>query len=183
MHNYFSKYPEDVEKTVISIKGSFDHEKHEFYGDREKLTKHVNICNDILAGKGKIDLFEVPRVDKKVEIEETVETLNDLKKAGKIGGISLSEVGEKTIRRAAKVAKIDAVEVELSLYSTDIFHNGVAKTCAELGIPIVAYSPLGRGFLVSLHLAPFLLRIQIVYLFATPSTVRSATRICDIDLL
>ena len=70
-------------------------------------------------------------------------------KAGKLGGISLSEVGANSIRKAASVHKISAVEVEFSLFCTDILENGVAKACAELNIPIVAYSPLGRGFLVS----------------------------------
>jgi pyridoxine 4-dehydrogenase len=68
-------------------------------------------------------------------------------KEGKLGGISLSECSANTIRRAAKVAKIDAVEVEFSLWETTILQNGVAQACRELDIPIVAYSPLGRGFL------------------------------------
>jgi len=67
--------------------------------------------------------------------------------AGKIGGISLSEVGAQTIREAAKIVKIDAVEVEVSIWSSDILKNGVAQACAELNIPIVAYSPIGRGML------------------------------------
>jgi len=61
--------------------------------------------------------------------------------------VALSEVSEATIRRAAKVTKIAAVEVELSLWSTHIFENGVAAACAELGIPIIAYSPVGKGML------------------------------------
>ena len=65
-----------------------------------------------------------------------------------MGGISLSEVNAETIRKAHSAHPISAVEVEFSLWSTEILDNGVAKTCAELGIPIVTYSPLGRGFLV-----------------------------------
>lgn len=67
--------------------------------------------------------------------------------AGKLGGISLSEVKADTIRRAAKVHPIAAVEVEFSLWATDILENGVATACADLDIPVIAYSPLGRGFL------------------------------------
>jgi pyridoxine 4-dehydrogenase len=59
----------------------------------------------------------------------------------------LSEVSANTIRRAAKVAKIDMVEVDVNLWATDVFENGVAETCAELGIPMVAHTPLGRGML------------------------------------
>jgi pyridoxine 4-dehydrogenase len=62
----------------------------------------------------------------------------------------LSEVNAATIRKAHKAHPIAAVEVEFSLWVLDILENGVAETCAELGIPIIAYSPLGRGFLVSI---------------------------------
>ena len=71
-------------------------------------------------------------------------------KAGKIGGICLSECSADTIRRASKIHKISGVEVEFSLWATEIVDNGVAQACAELDIPIIAYSPLGRGFLVSI---------------------------------
>lgn len=89
------------------------------------------------------------RVDPNTPIEETIGYIAEYVKAGKLGGISLSEVGANSIRKAAGVHKISAVEVEFSLFCTDILDNGVAKACAELNIPIVAYSPLGRGFLVS----------------------------------
>jgi pyridoxine 4-dehydrogenase len=88
------------------------------------------------------------RVDPNTPIEKTVGYIAEYVKAGKLGGISLSEVGANSIRKAASVHKIAAVEVEFSLFCTDILENGVAKACAELNIPIVAYSPLGRGFLV-----------------------------------
>ena len=106
----------------------------------------------MLAGKKKVDVWECARVDPKTPIEETVKALGELVKEGQLGGIGLSEVRAETIRRAAKVHPIAAVEVELSIWATDILHNGVAQTCAELGIPIVAYSPLCRGMLT--HEAP-----------------------------
>jgi len=56
-------------------------------------------------------------------------------------------VGPEEIRKAASVAKVSAVEVEFSLFSTDILRNGFASTCCELHIPVVAYSPMSRGFL------------------------------------
>jgi pyridoxine 4-dehydrogenase len=107
----------------------------------------VGECNRVLGGRKKVDVFECARVDPKTPIEETVKALGELVKEGKIGGIGLSEVRAETIRRAAKVHPIAAVEVELSIWATDILQNGVAKACAELGIPIVAYSPLCRGVL------------------------------------
>ena len=93
-------------------------------------------------------MFEPARTaPQKAPVEETVSAIADYVKAGKIGGIGLSEVDAEAIHRAAKVHPIAAVEVELSLFSTDVLENGTAAACAEHGIPLVAYSPLSRGFL------------------------------------
>ena len=62
----------------------------------------------------------------------------------------MSECSADSIRRAAKITPIAAVEVEFSIFCPEILHNGVAQTCAEIDIPITAYSPLGKGMLVSL---------------------------------
>ncbi|KAK6601156.1 hypothetical protein QC760_006059 [Botrytis cinerea] len=94
-----------------------------------------------------IDLYYCHRVDKKTPIEKTVEAMAELKREGKIRYLGLSEVSPKTIRRAEKIHHIDAVQVEYSPFSLDIEQNEVLKTCRQLGIAIVAYSPLGRGFL------------------------------------
>lgn len=64
---------------------------------------------------------------------------------GNLGGIALTEVSAETIHEAVKVIKILAVGAKLSLFSTDILHNGVAAACAQHGIPLLAYSPIGRG--------------------------------------
>ena len=111
------------------------------------MRRSVDECNRILGGRKKIDIFECARVDPNTPIEETITALAELVKEGKIGGIGLSEVKAETIRRAAAIHPIAAVEVELSIWATDILNNGVAATCAELGIPIAAYSPLCRGVL------------------------------------
>ena len=92
-------------------------------------------------------MFESARVDPNVPIEETLGELAKLVSEGKIGGVALSEVNAASIRRAAKVTKIVAVETELSLWSTDPLTNGIAKACADLHLPIIAYSPVGRGML------------------------------------
>lgn len=148
LNEYFTKYPEDADKVVISIKGAFDMAKHRVDGSKEGIQRSIDECLSVLAGKKFLDLFECARVDKTVPIEDTISYIAEYVKAGKVGGISLSEVSAKTIRRAARVHKIAAVEVEFSLWSTHILENGVAQACAELDIPIIAYSPLGRGFLV-----------------------------------
>jgi aryl-alcohol dehydrogenase-like predicted oxidoreductase len=93
-----------------------------------------------------IDLYYQHRVDPNTAIEETVGALADLVREGKIRHIGLSEASVKTIRRAAKVHSITALQTEYSLWSRDP-EDEILSTCRELGIGFVAYSPLGRGFL------------------------------------
>src|SRR6266481_9272455 len=94
-----------------------------------------------------IDLYYQHRVDPKIPIEETVRATAELVSAGKVRTIGLSEAGPETIRWAAKVHPIAALQSEYSLWSRDVEVNGVLATCRELGITFVPYSPLGRGFL------------------------------------
>jgi len=145
LNKYFTKYPEDADKVVLSIKGVLKDMNPD--GSPENVKRSVENCLKILDGKKSIDIFEPARVDKNVPFEITLKALEEYVKAGKIGGISLSEVGAATIHKAVKVTKIVAIEVELSLWSLDILNNGVAKAAAEHNIPIVAYSPVGRGML------------------------------------
>ncbi|TID21272.1 Aldo/keto reductase [Venturia nashicola] len=147
LNDYFTKYPEDAEKVVLSIKGGLKPGEHAPDGSEANIQRSIDECLRVLDGKKFLDLFECARVDPNTPIETTIAAIDNYVQAGKLGGISLSEVSEQTIRKAAQVAKISAVEVEFSLWSTDILTNGVAKACSELNIPIVAYSPIGRGFL------------------------------------
>ncbi|THX05278.1 Aldo/keto reductase [Aureobasidium pullulans] len=96
-----------------------------------------------------VDLLYAHRVDKVTPIEKTTEAMKELKKQGKIRHIGLSEVSSETLRRACKVEKVDAVQVEYSPFSLDIESEqiGLLKTARELGVAIVAYAPLGRGML------------------------------------
>lgn len=144
---YFTKYPEDADKVLLSVKGGINMATFRPDGSPENIKRSVEACLAALDGKKKIDIFECARVDRNVPIETTIAALAEYVKDGTIGGIGLSEASAATIRRAHAVHPIAAVEVEFSLWSTEIFHNGVAETCAELGIPILGYSPLGRGFL------------------------------------
>jgi aryl-alcohol dehydrogenase-like predicted oxidoreductase len=82
-----------------------------------------------------------------VPIEETVGAMAELVAAGKVRTIGLSEAAPDTVRRAAKVHPIAALQSEYSLWTRDVETNGVLATCRELGITFVPYSPLGRGFL------------------------------------
>lgn len=92
-----------------------------------------------------IDLYFQHRVDKRVPIEETVGEMKKLVEEGKVKYIGLCEVSVDTLRRAHAVHPITAVQYEWSLWSRDI-ENEIITTCRELGVGIVPYSPLGRGF-------------------------------------
>lgn len=97
-------------------------------------------------GVNHIDLYYLHRVDKSVPIEETVGAMAELVRAGKVRHIGLSEASAETIRRAHRVHPIAAVQSEYSLWTRDV-EAEVLPTCRELGIALVPYSPLGRGFL------------------------------------
>jgi len=93
-----------------------------------------------------IDLYYQHRVDPATPIEETVGAMAELVKAGKVRYLGLSEASPQTLRRAAKVHPIAALQTEYSLWTRDP-EGEILATCRELGIGFVAYSPLGRGFL------------------------------------
>lgn len=93
-----------------------------------------------------IDIYYQHRVDPSVPIEETVGAMSELVKAGKVRHLGLSEAGASTIRRANSVHPISAVQTEYSLWSRDV-EVEVIPTLNELGITLVAYSPLSRGFI------------------------------------
>ncbi|KAK7817332.1 probable aldo-keto reductase 2 [Quercus suber] len=95
-----------------------------------------------------IDLYYQHRVDNSLPIEVTIGELKKLVEEGKIKYIGLSEASASTIRRAHAVHPITAVQLEWSLWSRDV-EEEIIPTCRELGIGIVAYSPLGRGFFSS----------------------------------
>ena len=95
---------------------------------------------------GTIDIYYVHRIDPMRPIEETIGTMADLKREGKIRAIGLSEVSATTLRRAAAVHPIAAVQSEYSLWAREA-ELEVLPVCRELGVSFVAFAPLGRGFL------------------------------------
>ena len=94
----------------------------------------------------RIDLFYQHRVDPQVPIEEVVGAMADLVRAGKVLYLGLSEAGEATIRRAHAVHPISALQSEYSLWERNL-EPGILPVLRELGIGLVPFSPLGRGFL------------------------------------
>jgi aryl-alcohol dehydrogenase-like predicted oxidoreductase len=97
-------------------------------------------------GVDHVDLYYQHRVDPEVPIEETVGAMARLVEEGKVRFIGLSEAGAETIRRAHATHPVTALQSEYSLWSRDI-EDDIIPTLRELGIGLVAYSPLGRGFL------------------------------------
>jgi aryl-alcohol dehydrogenase-like predicted oxidoreductase len=120
----------------------------EFLGVRGDAPYVKDCCDASLKrlGVDVIDLYYQHRVDPKTPIEDTIGAMAELVKAGKVRYLGLSEAGPATIRRAAKVHPIAALQTEYSLWTRDP-EDEILPTVRELGIAFVAYSPLGRGFL------------------------------------
>jgi aryl-alcohol dehydrogenase-like predicted oxidoreductase len=119
---------------VRSIDGSPEHVRSACEGSLERL------------GVEHIDLYYQHRVDPSTPIEDTVGAMAELVAAGKVRYLGLSEASAETIRRAHAVHPITAVQTEYSLWTRDV-EDQILPTLEELGIALVAYSPLGRGFL------------------------------------
>ena len=110
----------------------------------------IEACDKSLKRLGidTIDIYFQHRVDRRVPIEETVGAMAGLVKAGKVRYLGLSEAAAATVRRAAAVHPICALQTEYSLWCR-FAEDELLPTCRELGISYVAYSPLGRGFLTA----------------------------------
>ena len=101
-----------------------------------------------------IDLYYQHRVDPNVPIEETVGAMAELVKQGKVRYLGLSEASGRTLARACAVHPIAALQSEFSLWTRDPQENGMLDACRKLGVALVAYSPLGRGFLTGAIRSP-----------------------------
>lgn len=142
---YFTKYPEDADKITIVIKGGADVETMRPDGSVEGTRRSIENIIAQLGGTKKLDLWSPGRKDADVSLDVTFGAAQEFIDAGKLGGVALSEVREETVHDGAKVAKVELCELELNMYSPDILRNGVAAACAKYDIPVMAYSPMGRG--------------------------------------
>ncbi len=120
----------------------------EFLGVNGKADYVKKCCAASLQrlGVSHIDLYYQHRVDPQTPIEETVGAMAELVKQGKVRYLGLSEASPATLRRAAAVHPIAALQTEYSLWTRDP-EPSVLPACRQLGVTFVAYSPLGRGFL------------------------------------
>jgi aryl-alcohol dehydrogenase-like predicted oxidoreductase len=137
------------DKVVLATKFGFTSgggaEKRPIDGRPEYVRKACNASLERL-GVDSIDLYYLHRVDASVPIEETVGAMAELVREGKVKHLGLSEASTDSVRRAHKVHPIAAIQSEYSLFTRDP-EEELLPTLAELGIALVAYSPLGRGFL------------------------------------
>jgi len=131
--------------TKFGIVRTEDIKQHNINGRPEYVRSacEASLCR---LGVESIDLYYQHRVDQDTPIEETIGAMAELVKEGKVRYLGLSEAGPKTIRRAQAVHPIAALQTEYSLWSRDV-EDEILATCRELGIGLVPYSPLGRGFL------------------------------------
>ncbi|THG93670.1 hypothetical protein EW026_g7629 [Hermanssonia centrifuga] len=105
-------------------------------------------------GTDHVDLWYLHRPDANVPIELTVGAMAEAVKAGKVKYIGLSECSEQTLRRAHAVHPIAAIQMEYAPFTLDIEETGLLKAAKELGVAVVAYSPLGRGLLTGQYTSP-----------------------------
>lgn len=161
LSEYFKQYPDDASKVTLCIKGGGEPSGVPMPNASEENTRRsLDECLGLLKGcsKNVIDIFEMARIDPvRGDGNRTAhKVIAEYIKAGKIRGLGLSEVSAKTIRATQKQLieelgvkdGVASVEIELSLWNPDPLQNGIMATCAELGIPVFAYSPLARGGLI-----------------------------------
>ncbi|WP_432586923.1 aldo/keto reductase [Streptomyces sp. HD1123-B1] len=136
------------DQAVIATKFGFANELGEQTRIRGDAAYVRQACDASLRrlGVDHIDLYYLHRVDPEVPIEETVGAMAELVAAGKVRSLGLSEASAATIRRAHAVHPISALQSEWSLWTRDL-EEEIAPVCRELGIGLVPFSPLGRGFL------------------------------------
>lgn len=120
LKRYFEKYPEDADKVILSIKGGMNPKTGRADGSPDNTRRTLDDSLAQLKGRKKLDIFEFARRDPNVSLETTFGTMDkEYIQTGKLGGISLSEVRAETIHEAVKIAKVSAVEVELSMSVMD----------------------------------------------------------------
>jgi aryl-alcohol dehydrogenase-like predicted oxidoreductase len=144
------------DKFFISIKfGALRNHDGSWLGfdTRPALIRNYLCYSLFRLGVDYIDIYYPGRIDPNVPVEDTVGTLGELVKEGKIRFAGLSEAGPETLRRAHKVFPISMLQTEYSIWTREP-ETDVLPVCRELGISLVAYSPLGRGFLTGAYNTP-----------------------------
>ena len=136
-------------RVVIATKFGFNIVDGKMAGPNSRPEQIRKVAEGSLKRLGieQIDLFYQHRVDPNVPIEDVAGTVKDLIREGKVRHFGLSEAGADSIQRAHAVQPVAALQNEYSLWTRGPETNGILEACDELGIGLVAYSPLGKGFL------------------------------------
>lgn len=153
---FLKKYPEQRKKMFLATKfvnyftpdGGMKQR-----GDREYA---FSACDDSLKrlGVDKIDLYYAHRSVPGTDVTITVAAMKELQEQGKIKFIGVSEYNLDQLERANKIVHIDAVQIEISPWTPEVLTNGILDWCEKNGTAVVAYSPLGRGFLTGQYKSP-----------------------------
>jgi aryl-alcohol dehydrogenase-like predicted oxidoreductase len=137
------------DRVVIATKFGFNIQDGKMAGTNSRPEQIRKVADASLKRLGidVIDLFYQHRVDPNVPIEDVAGAVKDLIAEGKVRHFGLSEPGAQTVRKAHAVQPVTALQNEYSLWTRGPETNGILQACEELGIGLVAYSPLGKGFL------------------------------------
>ncbi|KAL7422972.1 hypothetical protein Q5752_002270 [Cryptotrichosporon argae] len=145
---FFSENPGAREKVFVASKCGFECLDG---GDGHVTNAPSHIEAYIEGSRARLgsypDLYYLHRIDPDTPLEASIAALDGLRKAGKIKYIGISEPSAATLRKANAIAKIDALQIEYSPWETGHERNGLLDAARELGVAVVAFSPLGRGML------------------------------------
>lgn len=148
---WLRRHTQERDRVVVATKFGLRHDAATGrVGDVDTSADYVPLaCRASLRRLGveHIDLYYAHRRDPATPVEETVGAMSQLVEAGLVRHIGLSEVSPATLRKAHAVHPVSAVQVEYSLFTRGVVEGELLATCRELGIAVVAYSPLGRGML------------------------------------
>ncbi|KAJ7869187.1 aldo/keto reductase [Mycena olivaceomarginata] len=142
---FFAKYPDCADRTFLSVKGAMANMRSDC--SLENLRKCMQTVERALGPHKKMDLYQPARIDQTIPIEDAMKNLVILLKEGHFSHIGLSECSAETLRRAHAVYPVTAAEIEVSLWVYEPETKKVIETARELGISVLAYSPIGKGFL------------------------------------
>lgn len=131
LNKYFTNYPENADKVVLSVKGGLKKGELIPDGSEENIRRSVDECLRLLDGKKKLDIFECARQDPAFPVEQTIKVLAEYVKEGKIGGIGLSEVDAETIRRAYVPSMFDFMVI-IPLWINSSLTASLDTRCIQL---------------------------------------------------